>query len=463
MSEMMDNDMEEGQLQIDIQTMNNSCFDAQSDKICLIIDNPEDMKHLWRHQPELLPSLILHLLIFLIGVTGHISLLYYLHTRHIKRHNINTGMFLASLSVAELLLLLIYLPLELTKDVLTQEVRGGSVCKIKEFIKMLTALATVINLAAVSFERYIVVVHPFKLVGFLSRSKCRLAVLSLWLLAWILSIPVIFSTDVYSIVYTDVNQSVFVEVFKCSEDTSNDGEPWKGRAVSLYQLFSLLIIPAVITIFCYQAVIRVLWRSVKDVQGLTGVSGVGANTGAGATIRCHHFILHQDREISVSLSTPSDSHADSARHVGHADRPSRHVDTIVSHTRDKESMNLTTLNIPAADNLKLCSCKQFRHQSSQACSAAKAINRGRRRIIKMLVIMLIVYYLCWGSWLASKLVGWWLQDTGLTFTQAFYRFSIMAKHLPTVHATINPFIYCFMSANFRKLLVGWRSRFIPKY
>ena len=35
------------------------------------------------------------------------------------------------------------------------------------------------------------VVHPFKLVGFLSRSKCRLAVLSLWLLAWILSIPVI--------------------------------------------------------------------------------------------------------------------------------------------------------------------------------------------------------------------------------------------------------------------------------
>ena len=44
----MDNDIEEGQLQTYIQTMNNSCFDAQSDKICLIIDNPEDMKHLWR-------------------------------------------------------------------------------------------------------------------------------------------------------------------------------------------------------------------------------------------------------------------------------------------------------------------------------------------------------------------------------------------------------------------------------
>ena len=88
------------------------------------------------------------------GVTGHVCLLYYLHTRHIKRHNINTGMFLASLSVAELLLLVVYLPLELSKDLLTQEFRGGAVCKIKEYIKMLTALASVINLAAVSLERY---------------------------------------------------------------------------------------------------------------------------------------------------------------------------------------------------------------------------------------------------------------------------------------------------------------------
>ena len=69
--------------------------------------------------------------------------------------------------------------------------------------------------------------------------------------------------DVYSIVYTNSNMTSSVEVFKCSEDTSDDGEPWRGRAVSLYQLFSLLIIPAIFTVFCYQAVIRVLWRSVR--------------------------------------------------------------------------------------------------------------------------------------------------------------------------------------------------------
>ena len=74
--------------------------------------------------------------------------------------------------------------------------------------------------------------------------------------------------DVYSIIYTNQtsqysNHTVSVEVFKCSEDTSADGHPWRGRAVSIYQLVSLFIIPAVITVFFYQAVIRVLWKSTK--------------------------------------------------------------------------------------------------------------------------------------------------------------------------------------------------------
>merc|ERR1712110_1405581 len=158
------------------------------------------------------------------------------------------------------------------------------------------------------------------------------------------------------------------------------------------------------------------------------------------TIRCHHFILHQDRELSVSFSLPSDSHVDS----GQQRQPER--DT--RHGRD--SLQMTSLK-NSENSTKFCSCKQFRHKSSQACSAARAINKGRRRIIKMLVLMLAVYYLCWGSWLASKMIVWWARDTDIPFTKMFYRFSIMAKHLPTIHATINPFIYCFMSANFRKL------------
>jgi hypothetical protein len=39
-----------------------------------------------------------------------------------------------------------------------------------------------------------VVVHPFKLQGSLTRSKCRVALVLIWLLAALLSIPVILIT-----------------------------------------------------------------------------------------------------------------------------------------------------------------------------------------------------------------------------------------------------------------------------
>ena len=154
--------------------------------------------------------------------------------------------------------------------------------------------------------RYIVVVHPFKLQGSLTRSKCRVALVLIWLLAALLSIPVILITvsqkenvrkyqpakvlvpvpmstevlllptwkemsrkskilllqDVYSIVYTDPAHSQEVEVYKCTEDSAVD-QPWTGKAVSLYQLATLLVIPAVLATCCYQAVIRVLWRSTR--------------------------------------------------------------------------------------------------------------------------------------------------------------------------------------------------------
>ena len=63
----------------------------------------------------------------------------------------------------------------------------------------------------------------------------------------------------YSIVYTDRARSQFVEVYKCTEDSAME-QPWQGRVVSLYQLATLLVIPAILAMGCYQAVIRVLWK-----------------------------------------------------------------------------------------------------------------------------------------------------------------------------------------------------------
>ena len=94
----------------------------------------------------------------------------------------NTSLFLASLSLADLLFLLLYVPLDLWRQLdssvyqvlsilasdrsrhettidlyscllIIKLIQTAPVCKIISYIEMLTALASVINLSAVSMER----------------------------------------------------------------------------------------------------------------------------------------------------------------------------------------------------------------------------------------------------------------------------------------------------------------------
>ena len=91
----------------------------------------------------------------------------------------NTSLFLASLSLADLLFLLLYVPLDLWRQLdssvyqvllilasdwsvplryvlwLVANHQTAPVCKIISYIEMLTALASVINLSAVSMERWV--------------------------------------------------------------------------------------------------------------------------------------------------------------------------------------------------------------------------------------------------------------------------------------------------------------------
>ena len=81
----------------------------------------------------------------------------------------NTSLFLASLSLADLLFLLVYVPLDLWRQVDTSVYETAPVCKMISYVEMLTALASVINLSAVSMERWVVPVASKKSFVILTR------------------------------------------------------------------------------------------------------------------------------------------------------------------------------------------------------------------------------------------------------------------------------------------------------
>ena len=125
--------------------------------------------------------------------------------------------------------------------------------------------------------------------------------------------------------------------------------------------------------------------------------------------------------------------------------------------RLEREINIQTTSFNISENPNLCSCKQFRLGGDtitwrphwmQVISGIKAAKPARQRrqlieddgelsrwvefyrkscvtlavVSQMLVIMLVVYYICWGSWLSSKLilVMFQIKINQLTSWQAWY-------------------------------------------
>ena len=92
-----------------------------------------------------------------VGVIGNtvIAISLTINSRRQSVATNNTSLFLASLCMADLLFLLLYLPMELWREIDTKIYTTAPICKMLSYLETLTALASVNNLTAVSCQMYV--------------------------------------------------------------------------------------------------------------------------------------------------------------------------------------------------------------------------------------------------------------------------------------------------------------------
>lgn len=111
-----------------------------------------------------MPIIITHTLTFLIGVIGN-SVVIATWSMHGKFRS-PTAVFLVSLAIADLLLLLVFVPLETLEYFMITWTGLSSICKMIAYVEAISAMSTVMNLLAVSIERY-----PFFLMMMIKQTK----------------------------------------------------------------------------------------------------------------------------------------------------------------------------------------------------------------------------------------------------------------------------------------------------
>uniref|UniRef100_A0A3B3YWH2 G-protein coupled receptors family 1 profile domain-containing protein n=1 Tax=Poecilia mexicana TaxID=48701 RepID=A0A3B3YWH2_9TELE len=141
-----------------------------------------------RRSSVFLPVCLSYLLIFLVGVMGNV-----LTCTVIARNKVMwtpTNYYLFSLAVSDLLVLMLGMPLELYE--LWQNypfLLGKGGCYFKTFLFEMVCLASILNVTALSIERYIAVVHPLRAKYVVTRTHAKRVILTVWSMSVLCAVP----------------------------------------------------------------------------------------------------------------------------------------------------------------------------------------------------------------------------------------------------------------------------------
>lgn len=150
-----------------------------------------------KRSPFFLPVTGVYLLIFLTGLSGNL-LTCVVIARHKKMRN-PTNLYLVSLAVSDLLVLLFGMPLEiydLWQNYPFPFGEGG--CYFKTFLFETVCFASILNVTALSVERYIAVLHPLKTRYLSTNQHAKRVITILWAVSMTCAIP---NTSLHGIFY----------------------------------------------------------------------------------------------------------------------------------------------------------------------------------------------------------------------------------------------------------------------
>ncbi|KAJ8352710.1 hypothetical protein SKAU_G00241860 [Synaphobranchus kaupii] len=156
----------------------------------------EDWRDLEQATPVKVFLTVLYSVILVTGIVGNgvtIRVTQVLQNKGYLQKNVTDHM--VSLACSDLLVLLIGLPVELYSTIWFpfSSASGNVVCKVYNFLFEACSYATILNVATLSFERYIAICHPFRYKS-LSSSRTVKLIVFVWMTSAAVALPLLFAT-----------------------------------------------------------------------------------------------------------------------------------------------------------------------------------------------------------------------------------------------------------------------------
>lgn len=232
------------------------------------IADTKDWRELEPNYPVKIFLTFFYSLILVTGIMGNSITIRV--TQVLKRNGYlqkNVTDHMVSLACSDLLVLLIGMPVELYSAIWFpfSSAEGNTACKIYNFLFEACSYATILNVATLSFERYVAICHPFRFKA-LGGKRTSALITFAWLVSVLVALPLLVATGTQGhipyLADTPVQNLTFC---------TNLRERWVMYRVSIFAAFIVYMIVLIGVAFMCRAMVLVLQKPLGSVD--SGIDG----------------------------------------------------------------------------------------------------------------------------------------------------------------------------------------------
>ncbi|CAI9736619.1 1-like peptide receptor [Octopus vulgaris] len=200
------------------------------------------MTHTYDIPVDVYPVGTVYLFTLLLGMVGN-SLVIFCIVKHKGMRSI-TNIFLLSLACADLLLVLICVPVKGIAFFSFTWTMGYVLCKMVHYVQNVSMICSVMTLTMMSVERYIAIRYPLKAKYLCTLVHAKIVIFCTWFLSLFMAIPILFGQQLVEVGY-------FMKGYLCIKEWST---PEMSKLYELYMFFIMLVIPTCVMIVAYSGI-----------------------------------------------------------------------------------------------------------------------------------------------------------------------------------------------------------------
>lgn len=211
----------------------------------------------WLPLNELVPCVTFYVIIGLLGIIGN-SLVITVILARPRTRNI-TNLFLLSLASADLLLVLVCVPVKCATYFSYTWRMGAFLCIFTHYTQTVSMVCSVMTLTVMSIERFVAIVYPLRARSICTVRHARVVIGVIWILSCVASTPLLNIQEL-----KEVGRRI--KAYWCIKATQS---PVHSALFEIYMFVILFVVPITIMVISYSRISHEIWNVAARRASLT--------------------------------------------------------------------------------------------------------------------------------------------------------------------------------------------------